>query len=50
MAKLLGEYTDIKSIRHRVEHITLPLEDQAHKEKMVEELTYILAKAAKIPA
>ena len=50
MAKLLEEYTDIKSIRHRVEHITLPLEDQAHKEKMMEELTRVLAKAAKIPA
>lgn len=50
MSKLLEEYTDVKSIRHRVEHITLPMEDQAHKENMVEELTYILAKAAKIPA
>lgn len=49
MAKLLEEYTDIKSIRHRVEHITLPLEDQAHKEKMMEELTHVLAKTARIP-
>ena len=50
MAKLLEEYIDVKAVRHRVEHIMLPLEDQAHKEKMVEELTYILAKVAKIPA
>ena len=50
MGKLLEEYTDVKSVRHRVEHITLPQEDQIHKEKMMEALTHVLAKGTKMPA
>ena len=50
MGKLLEEYTDVKSVRHRVEHITLPQEDQIHKERMMEELTHVLAKGTKMPA
>lgn len=46
MAKLLEEYTDIKSIRHRVEHMTLPSEDSAQREQLLEELTRVLTRAA----
>lgn len=47
MAKLKEAYTDIKSVRHRVEHLTLPAEDQDHRERMIEELTQILIEAGK---
>ena len=50
MTKLLDEYTDVKAVRHRVEHITLPQEDQIHKERLMEELTHVLVKGTKMPA
>lgn len=48
MAKLLEEYIDIKSVRHRVEHMTLPVEDPAQQERLMEELTRVLTKATNI--
>ena len=42
MAKLAEEYMDRKSIRHPVEHITLPSEDAAHRERLTEELIRVL--------
>lgn len=45
MAKLLEEYIDRKSVRHRVEHTTLPLDDNGHRERMMEELIRILTKS-----
>ena len=49
VAKLLEEYTDVKSVRHRVEHITLHQEDQIHKENMMEALAHVLAKGTNMP-
>lgn len=49
MAKLLEEYIDVKSIRHRVEHVTLPLEDQGHRERLVAELTQALTPSSNLP-
>lgn len=42
MVKLPEEYIDIKSVRHRVEHVTLPLEDQARRDRLAEELIRVL--------
>lgn len=50
MAKLATEYTDIKDIRHQVEHIVLPCADESRKERITEELCNILSKPKKVPA
>lgn len=42
MTQLRSEYTDIKSIKHRVEHLTLPSAHSADKERLVEELARAL--------
>ncbi|MDR3766155.1 MAG: hypothetical protein Q3Y08_03850 [Butyricicoccus sp.] len=42
MIKLLEEYTDIKSVRHRVEHTTLSWEYPAQQERLMAELTCAL--------
>ncbi len=49
MVKLTTEYTDIKNIQHKVEHI-IPKDDENVKERIAEELCNILSKTAKIPA
>lgn len=48
MAKLPEEYTDVKKVRHRVEHVTLPIEDSAYKERIAEELIHALTEAGTI--
>lgn len=50
MATLPEEYTDVKKIRHRVEHLTLPLENDDQKKRIVEELVHALTKAGEIHA
>lgn len=50
MATLPEEYTDVKNIRHRVEHLTLPLENDDQKERIVAELVHALTKAGEIHA
>lgn len=50
MAKLQEEYTDVKKIRHHVEHLTLQTEDKGQRERIVEELMHMLTKAGRIPA
>ena len=45
MEKLLEEYIDRKSVRHRVEHTTLALDDNGRRERMMEELIRILTKS-----
>lgn len=47
MAHLKREYTDIKNIKHNVEHITLSTDDKNNKEQIIEEIFYILAKSNK---
>ena len=51
MADLRSEYTDMKDVKHRVEHLTLPVEDKFNRERIIEELLYALTKPVKqIPA
>ncbi len=50
MAKLATEYTDIKDIRHQVEHIIPTSADESRKERIKEELCNILSKPKKISA
>ena len=38
MAQLKEEYTDVKRIRHPVEHQVIPHDDPADSEKILEEL------------
>ncbi len=45
MAKLASEYIDMKKIAHRVEHFTLPIDDEMDRERIVDELIYALTKA-----
>ena len=47
--QLQTEYTDIKSVTHRVEHSTLSPTHAVHREKLLEELAWAL-KGGKIPA
>lgn len=47
MANLKEEYTDIKNIKHHVEHIILSTNDKNSKEQMIEELYYILTRQNK---
>lgn len=49
MAKLKDEYVDVKSVRHRVEHITRPPANQNFSEQILEELTHVLTKAKNPP-
>ncbi len=44
MANLKEEYVDVKSVRHRVEHITFPPTDQNALEQILEELIHVLSK------
>ena len=50
MEQLKTEYIDVKSIKHRVEHRTLPPDGNADKERLVEELALVLKPGGKTPA
>ena len=45
---LQEEYTDIKLIKHRVEHMTLPPAQGADRDRLVEELAHVLKPGNKI--
>lgn len=45
MADLKREYTDIKNIKHNVEHIIISTNDENSKEQIVEQLFYTLTKS-----
>ena len=47
MAVLRHEYTDVKHVKHHVEHLTLPAEDSASQERIIEELLCILTRPSK---
>ena len=47
MTKNKNEYTDIKNIRHTVNHIILPSDDRSYKEKLLEEIRDVLIKQKK---
>lgn len=44
MAFLAKEYTDVKGMKHKVEHIILPTADENSKEQIMEELFCILTR------
>lgn len=44
MADLKKEYTDIRKIQHKVEHITVSSEDKYNKEQIIQELFHVLTK------
>lgn len=51
MATLAKEYTDIKDIKHKVEHLFISDIDQNSKEQILEELLHVLVKPKRhIPA
>ena len=51
MADLKKEYTDIKEIKHKVEHITIHTKEDNSREQIVEELFHALTRPGKrIPA
>lgn len=50
MAKLKTEYTDVKDIKHHVEHTTVTEDDRKNREQILEELFIALTKKDKRPA
>ena len=51
MADLKEEYTDIRDRIHKVEHMVVPMEDKAAKERIIKELFCALTRTGKkIPA
>ena len=44
MATLTKEYTDIKDIRHNVEHLVMPDDDKRHRDQLLDELFHALIK------
>ncbi|MGN0600064.1 MAG: hypothetical protein ACI4JK_09230 [Oscillospiraceae bacterium] len=44
MAELVGEYKDIKNRTHKVDHSVLTENDHYSKERIPEELTFVLTK------
>ena len=49
MANLTKEYTDIKNVKHNVEHFILSSHKETGKEKIVEELLHVLTGSRKHP-
>lgn len=45
MADLKEKYTDIRNRTHTVEHITMQADDKSARERIVEELLYVLGKS-----
>ena len=51
MANLKQEYTDIKDVTHKVEHLMASDKDDSSRERIVEELSNALTKSGKrVPA
>lgn len=50
MANLKQEYIDIKDVKHRVEHLTIPEQENSDREQLVQELLILLTKSSeKLP-
>lgn len=47
MVQLKTEYTDIKDVKHNVEHHTIPAVDQNSRERIFEELLNALTRRGK---
>lgn len=51
MDTLTKEYTDTKDVKHKVEHVMIPVDEKYSREQILEELFNALAKPRKhIPA
>lgn len=44
MTDLTKEYTDVKDIKHKVEHFTVPADDRNSTEQIMEELLQALTR------
>ncbi len=44
MAKLISEYTDVRNIRHKVEHTVLSDNNKDSRERILEEIMLALTK------
>lgn len=44
MAELKKEYTDIRNMRHKVEHLVAASENKNDKEQIIQELYHVLTK------
>ena len=49
MADLTKEYTDMKDIKHKVEHFTIPADDRNSTEQIMEELLHALTRRPENP-
>lgn len=47
MSKLITEYTDMKGVKHKVEHITVAEENHKNREQLLDELVNALDKKDK---
>lgn len=47
MINLKTEYTDIKDVKHHVEHFTVPADDKNSRERIVEDLLNALTRQGK---
>lgn len=47
MAHLTTEYTDIRDVKHIVEHFTVSVDDKSDREQVIDELLYVLTKPGK---
>lgn len=47
MTNLKAEYTDVKDVKHKVEHLIVSNEDKNDRERVVEELLHALTKSGK---
>ena len=49
MEQLRTEYTDVKAVRHRVEHRTRPAADSTDRARLIEELVRVLQPQEQTP-
>lgn len=47
MVNLKTEYTDLKNVKHNVEHFTVAADDKNNRKQIVEELLNALTKSGK---
>ena len=47
MDNLKKEYTDVKDIKHKVEHLTVSDKDDSNRERIIEDLFHALTKPGK---
>lgn len=48
MAELISEYTDTKNIKHAVEHVTLPVDEDTNKDRIIDDILNALQQKRKV--